>query len=138
MMKNFQNIDDYIAKFPEDVQKVLEQIRVTIQKAAPQAEEAISYQIPTFKLNGNLVHFAAWKNHIGFYPTPSGTKEFQKEIAKYVFAKGSIQFPLNEPMPLALITKIVNFRVKENEGKKKKSGVSSQKSVVREKKRSKN
>lgn len=137
-MKNFQNIDDYIAKFPEDVQKVLEQIRVTIQKAAPQAEEAISYQIPTFKLNGNLVHFAAWKNHIGFYPTPSGTKEFQKEIAKYVFAKGSIQFPLNEPMPLALITKIVNFRVKENEGKKKKSGVSSQKSVVREKKRSKN
>lgn len=119
-MKNFQNIDDYIANFPEDVQKVLEQVRVTIQKAAPQAEEAISYQMPTFKLNGNLVHFAAWKNHIGFYPTPSGTKEFQKEIAKYVFAKGSIQFPLNEPMPLALITKIVNFRVKENEGKKKK------------------
>jgi len=119
MMKNFQNIDDYIANFPEDVQKVLEQVRVTIQKAAPQAEEAISYQMPTFKLNGNLVHFAAWKNHIGFYPTPSGTKEFQKEIAKYVFAKGSIQFPLNEPMPLALITKIVNFRVKENEGKKK-------------------
>ena len=137
-MKNFQNIDDYIANFPEDVQKVLEQVRVTIQKAAPQAEEAISYQMPTFKLNGNLVHFAAWKNHIGFYPTPSGTKEFQKEIAKYVFAKGSIQFPLNEPMPLALITKIVNFRVKENEGNKKKSGVSSQKSVVREKKRSKN
>jgi len=120
MMKNFQNIDDYIANFPEDVQKVLEQVRVTVQKAAPQAEEAISYQMPTFKLNGNLVHFAAWKNHIGFYPTPSGTKEFQKEIAKYVFAKGSIQFPLNEPMPLALITKIVNFRVKENEGKKKK------------------
>jgi len=120
MMKSFQNIDDYIANFPEDVQKVLEQVRVTIQKAAPQAEEAISYQMPTFKLNGNLVHFAAWKNHIGFYPTPSGTKEFQKEIAKYVFAKGSIQFPLNEPMPLALITKIVNFRVKENEGKKKK------------------
>ena len=119
-MKNFQNIDDYIANFPEDVQKVLEQVRVTVQKAAPQAEEAISYQMPTFKLNGNLVHFAAWKNHIGFYPTPSGTKEFQKEIAKYVFAKGSIQFPLNEPMPLALITKIVNFRVKENEGKKKK------------------
>ena len=119
-MKNFQNIDDYIANFPEDVQEVLEQIRATIQKAAPQAEEAISYQMPTFKLNGNLVHFAAWKNHIGFYPTPSGTKEFQKEIAKYVFAKGSIQFPLNEPMPLALITKIVNFRVKENEGKKKK------------------
>ena len=119
-MKSFQNIDDYIANFPEDVQKVLEQVRVTIQKAAPQAEEAISYQMPTFKLNGNLVHFAAWKNHIGFYPTPSGTKEFQKEIAKYVFSKGSIQFPLNEPMPLALITKIVNFRVKENEGKKKK------------------
>ncbi len=123
MMKNFQNIDDYIATFPEDVQKVLKQIRATIQKAAPEAEEAISYQMPTFKLNGNLVHFAAWKNHIGFYPTPSGTKEFQKEIAKYVFAKGSIQFPLNEPMPLPLITKIVKFRVKENERKKKKTGV---------------
>ena len=122
-MKNFQNIDDYIASFPEDVQKVLKQIRAAIQKAAPQAEEAISYQMPTFKLNGNLVHFAAWKNHIGFYPTPSGTKEFQKEISKYVFAKGSIQFPLDQPMPLALITKMVKFRVKENEVKRKKKSL---------------
>ena len=122
-MKNFQNIDDYIASFPEDVQKVLKQIRAAIQKAAPQAEEAISYQMPTFKLNGNLVHFAAWKNHIGFYPTPSGTKEFQKEISKYVFAKGSIQFPLDQPMPLTLITKMVKFRVKENEGKRKKKSL---------------
>ena len=114
---NFKNIDDYIATFPEEVQKVLQEVRTAVRKAAPEAEEAISYQMPTFKLNGNLVHFAAWKNHIGFYPTPSGTKEFQKEISKYAFAKGSIQFPLDEPMPLALITKIVKFRVKESEKK---------------------
>jgi len=114
---NFKNIDEYIATFPEEIQEVLQDVRTTIHKAAPEAEEAISYQMPTFKLNGNLVHFAAWKNHIGFYPTPSGTKEFQKEIAKYAFAKGSIQFPLNEPMPLALITKIVKFRVKESQRK---------------------
>ena len=114
---NFKNIDEYIATFPEEIQEVLQDVRITIHKAAPEAEEAISYQMPTFKLNGNLVHFAAWKNHIGFYPTPSGTKEFQKEIAKYAFAKGSIQFPLNEPMPLALITKIVKFRVKESQRK---------------------
>ncbi len=116
---NFKNIDEYIATFPEEVQDVLQEIRTTIHKAAPEAEEAISYQMPTFKLNGNLVHFAAWKNHIGFYPTPSGTKEFQKEISKYAFAKGSIQFPLDEPMPHALITKIVKYRVKE--GQKSKS-----------------
>jgi uncharacterized protein YdhG (YjbR/CyaY superfamily) len=116
---NFKNIDDYVSTFPADVQKVLQEIRRTIQKAAPQAEEAISYQMPTFKLNGNLVHFAAWKNHVGFYPTPSGTSEFQKEISEYVFAKGSIQFPLDEPMPLGLITKIVKFRVKESQEKQK-------------------
>ncbi len=116
---NFKNIDDYISTFPKDVQDVLQEIRKTIHKAAPDAEEAISYQLPTFKLNGNLVHFAAWKNHIGFYPTPSGTKEFQKEISKYAFAKGSIQFPLDEPMPLSLITKIVKYRVKESQEKQK-------------------
>ena len=114
---NFKDIDDYIATFPEEVQEVLQEVRTTIRKAAPEAEEAISYQMPTFKLNGNLVHFAAWKNHIGFYPTPSGTKEFQKEISKYAFAKGSIQFPLDKPMPHALITKIVKFRVKESQKK---------------------
>ena len=119
---NFQNIDEYIATFPEEVQEVLHEVRTTIHKAAPGAEEAISYQMPTFKLNGNLVHFAAWKNHIGFYPTPSGTKEFQKEISKYAFAKGSIQFPLDEPMPYALITKIVKFRVKESQVRKPAAG----------------
>jgi len=116
---NFKNIDDYISTFSKDVQDVLQEIRETIHKAAPEAEEAISYQLPTFKLNGNLVHFAAWKNHVGFYPSPSGTKEFQKEISKYAFAKGSIQFPLDEPMPLSLITKIVKYRVKESTEKMK-------------------
>ena len=115
---NFKDIDEYIATFSKEVQEVLQGVRTTIHKAAPGAEEAISYQMPTFKLNGNLVHFAAWKNHIGFYPTPSGTKEFQKEISKYAFAKGSIQFPLNEPMPHALIAKIVKFRVKESQARK--------------------
>lgn len=109
-----QNIDQYIAGFPEDVQKKLEQIRQTIQKAAPKAEEAISYQMPTYKLNGNLVHFAGYKHHIGFYPAPSGLKAFMKEIMLYKNSKGAVQFPLDEPLPLALITKIVKYRVKEN------------------------
>ena len=120
MPTSYKNIDHYISTFPKDIQQILQEIRTTIHKAAPEAEEAISYQIPTFKLNGNLVHFAAWKNHIGFYPTPSGTKEFEKELSKYERAKGSIQFPLNEPIPLALITKIVKFRLKENEKKGKR------------------
>ena len=109
-----QTIDEYIANFPPDIQEILKKIRETIRAAAPGAEEAISYQMPTFKLNGNLVHFAAFKNHIGFYPTPSGTAKFQKEIAGYKAAKGSIQFPLDEPIPYDLITKIVKFRVKES------------------------
>jgi uncharacterized protein YdhG (YjbR/CyaY superfamily) len=115
----FSDIDAYISTFPPNVQKVLQQVRRTIKKSAPEAEEAISYQMPTFKLNGNLVHFAAWKNHIGFYPTPSGTKEFQKELSKFNGAKGSVQFPLDEPMPLDLISRIVKFRMKENELKQK-------------------
>ncbi len=109
-----QTIDEYIANFPPDIQEILEKIRATIRATAPEATEAISYQMPTFKLNGNLVHFAAFKKHIGFYPTPSGTAKFQKEIAGYQAAKGSIQFPLDEPIPYDLITKIVKFRVKEN------------------------
>ena len=117
--KQFTSIDEYISSFPENVQEILQEIRQTIHKAAPKAEEAISYQIPTFKLNGNLVHFAAWKNHIGFYPTPSGTKEFEKELSKYHRAKGSVQFPLDEPMPLSLISRIVKYRVKANENKAK-------------------
>jgi len=111
---NFKTIDEYIKIFPKDIQKILEMVRQTIKKAAPEAEEAISYQMPTFKLNGNLVHFAAFKNHIGFYPTPSGTKEFKKEISVFRSGKGSIQFPIDKPMPLSLIKKIVKYRVKES------------------------
>lgn len=112
---NFQTIDEYIKTFPQDIQIVLNQVRLAIKEAAPQATETISYQMPTFKLNGkNLVHFAAWKNHIGFYPTPSGTEKFKKEISQYTYAKGSIQFPLDKPIPLPLIAKIVKFRVEEN------------------------
>ena len=108
-----KNIDEYIAGFPRDVQQVLKQIRATIKKVAPDAEEAIKYQVPTFVLNENLVHFAAFKNHIGFYPTPSGIAAFKDELFRYESAKGSVQFPIDEPMPLGLIGKIVKFRVKE-------------------------
>jgi uncharacterized protein YdhG (YjbR/CyaY superfamily) len=118
------NIDEYIANFPEDVQKILARLRATIREAAPEAEEAISYQMPTFKLKGNLVHFAAYKNHIGFYPTPSGIENFKEELSAYEGAKGSVKFPINQPLPLDTISKIVKFRVKENleiAAKKKKS-----------------
>ena len=108
-----KNIDEYIAGFPRDVQKILKQIRTTIKKVAPDAEEAIKYGIPTFVLNENLVHFAAFKNHIGFYPTPSSIEAFKDELFRYESAKGSVQFPIDEPMPLSLIAKIVKFRVKE-------------------------
>ncbi|MEO6166313.1 MAG: DUF1801 domain-containing protein [Chitinophagales bacterium] len=115
-MKNTdaQNIDEYISGFPKDVQKKLEAVRVTIKKAAPDAEEAIKYAIPTFILNGNLVHFGAFKNHIGFYPAPSGIEEFKKELSFYEGSKGTIKFPFEKPLPLALISKIVKFRVKKN------------------------
>ena len=106
-------IDDYIAGFPPDVQKILKLIRGRIKKVAPDAEEAIKYQIPTFVLNGNLVHFAAFKNHIGFYPTPSCIEAFKDELSSYACAKGSVQFPLDQPMPLNLIEKMVKFRLKE-------------------------
>jgi uncharacterized protein YdhG (YjbR/CyaY superfamily) len=108
------NIDTYISGFPKDIQLLLEQIRNTIKKAAPEATEAIKYAMPTFVLNGNLVHFAAFKNHIGFYPVPSGIEAFKKELSMYKGAKGSVQFPLDKPIPLSLISKIVKFRVKEN------------------------
>ena len=112
---NAKNIDDYIAGFPKEIQAMLEQIRATISKVAPKAEEAIKYAIPTFVLNGkNLVHFAAFKNHIGFYPTPTGIESFKKELSKYKQGKGSVQFPLDEPMPLALVTKIVKFNMARN------------------------
>ena len=110
----FTSIDEYIASFPEDTQKILEEIRATIRAAAPEAEEKISYQMPTFFLKGNLIHFAAFKNHIGIYPTPSGTQAFKDEISMYQGAKGSIRLPIDEPMPLKLIGRIVKFRVTEN------------------------
>ena len=115
-MQNYQNVDEYIKIFPKDVQKKLQELRKTIQKAAPDTTEVISYGIPTFKLNGkNLVHFGGYKTHIGFYPTPTGILEFQKELKPYMTGKGTISFPLDKPLPLDLITKIVEYRVKENE-----------------------
>jgi uncharacterized protein YdhG (YjbR/CyaY superfamily) len=115
-----ENIDDYIATFPDEVQVILEKLRQTIRKAAPDATEKFSYQMPTFYLNGNLVHFAAYRNHIGFYPAPSGIVAFQDELTKYKTSKGAIQFPINEPLPLVLVKKIVAFRVQENSAKKLK------------------
>ena len=115
----FTTIDEYIATFPEETQKVLQDIRATIKAAAPEAQEKISYQMPTFFLNGNLVHFAAFKNHIGFYPVPTGIAKFKKELSVYEQGKGSVQFPLDQPMPLDLIKKIVEFRLKENLAKVK-------------------
>jgi uncharacterized protein YdhG (YjbR/CyaY superfamily) len=108
------SIDEYIATFPEETQKILEELRATIKAAAPDAVEKISYQIPTFFLKGNLVHFGAWKNHIGFYPTSSGTQAFKQELSIYEGAKGSVKFPIDKPLPLELISKIVKFRVAEN------------------------
>lgn len=109
--------DEYIARYPKDIRNILSRIRSIVRRAAPKAEEAVSYGIPTFKLNGNLVHFAAFKNHIGFYPTPKGISDFKKELKPYEQAKGSIRFPLNEPIPYGLIRKITVARVKENEAK---------------------
>ena len=109
-----KTIDEYIAGFPEGVQAILQAIRQTIKAAAPNAEEAISYQMPTFKLKGNLVHFGAFKNNIGFYPVPSGIEEFKDELSVYTQGKGSVQFPLDKPMPYDLIRRIVAFRVQEN------------------------
>jgi len=107
-------VDDYIAGFPFEIQSVLQQIRAIIREAVPDAEEGISYQMPTYRLHGNLVHFAAFKQHIGFYPTPTGVDAFQNELAPYKHAKGSIRFPFDQPIPYDLIRKIVLFREKEN------------------------
>ncbi len=109
-----RDIDEYIGHFPNDVREILEKIRITIRKAAPRAKEKIGYGIPTFTLKGNLVHFAAFKKHIGFYPTPSGIEQFKQELSVYEGAKGSVQFPLDRPIPFGLISKIVKFRVREN------------------------
>jgi uncharacterized protein YdhG (YjbR/CyaY superfamily) len=121
-----KEIDQFIAGFPKEVQEILEKVRETVREAAPEADETINYGIPTFTLNGNLVHFSAFKNHIGFYPTPSGIEKFKKELSAYEMAKGSVKFPLVQPIPYDLIARIVEFRVKENrekaeaKGKKKK------------------
>ena len=112
-----KDIDEYIAGFPKDVQKILEKIRLTIRKAAPAAEETIKYQIPTFTLKGNLVHFAGYKKHIGFYPAPTGIEKFKEEVSAYGSGKGTLQFPLDEPIPYDLIRKIVKFRVQEQSKK---------------------
>lgn len=109
-----KTIEEYIASFPAPTQKILKEVHNCIKKAAPAAEETIGYGIPTYKLNGNLVHFGGYKQHVGFYPAPAGIKAFEKELSGYKSSKGAVQFPLGEPMPLTLITKIVKFRVKQN------------------------
>ena len=116
-----KDIDEFIAGYPENIQKILKKIRATIRKAAPKAEETINYGIPTFTLNGNLVHFSAFKKHIGFYPAPSGIENFKTELSAYESAKGSVKFPLDQPIPFDLITKIVKFRGKENLKKAKQN-----------------
>ena len=118
--KKPSSIDEYIGVFPNDIQEILEKVRMTIQKAAPDATEKISYSMPAFEQNGTVVYFAAFKNHIGLYALPSGHEAFQEELSKYKSGKGSVQFPLNQPMPFDLITKIVKFRVNENLEKAKK------------------
>ena len=112
--KTFKTIDEYIALFSKDVRNILEALRKAIRDVAPQAEEGISYQIPTYKLNGNLVHFAAFKDHISFFPTSSGIEAFKVKLKSYKTSKGTIRFPLDEPIPFDLIKEIVRFRVKEN------------------------
>ncbi|EMJ97814.1 iron chaperone [Leptospira alstonii] len=117
---DFKNIDNYINRFPEDTRKILEELRSVIRDAAPKAEEKISYQMPAFAFYGNLVYFAAYKKHIGFYPTSSGIRAFQSELTKYKTSKGAVQFPIDQPLPFKLIAKIVKYRVKENKEKKNK------------------
>lgn len=125
--KGFSTIDEYIATFPENIQALLQTVRATIREVAPEAKEIISYNMPAFAQDGNLVYFAALKNHIGFYPTSSGIAAFKEELSAYKSTKGAVNFPLNQPLPLDLITKIVQFRVKENlekaEAKKSKKKV---------------
>ncbi|ROR27279.1 uncharacterized protein YdhG (YjbR/CyaY superfamily) [Mobilisporobacter senegalensis] len=126
--KKINSIEEYILEFPPEIQEILNKVRQVIKEAAPEAQEKISWAMPTFVLYGNLVHFAAYKNHIGFYPAPSGIEAFEHELSEYKGAKGSVQFPLNKPIPYELIKKIVEFRVDENkklaeeklEAKKKK------------------
>jgi uncharacterized protein YdhG (YjbR/CyaY superfamily) len=115
----YNDIDSYIASFPEEIRKLLEQIRVAIRKAAPDAKETISYGMPAFEQNGILVYFAAFKNHIGFYPTASGVEAFKNDLSLYEGSKGTVRFPLDKPIPVELITRIVKFRINENIAKAK-------------------
>ena len=119
--ERFSTIDEYIRSFPPHIQEKLIEIRDVIKSEAPAATEKIAYQIPTSYLHGNLVHFAGFKNHIGFYPTPSAISTFKDELSRYKRAKGSVQFPLSEPLPVELIRKMVKYRVKENLGRKQRS-----------------
>jgi len=112
--KGFESIDEYIAAFPKDVQKILQGLRAVIKETAPQAVEKISYQMPTFYLNGNLIHFAAYKNHIGIYPAPRAIEVFKEELSNYEGSKGTIKFPIDDPIPMDLVRRIVQFRVTEN------------------------
>ena len=114
-----KNIDEYVKSFPKDIQSLLTQMRLAIQKAVPQAEEDIKYGMPTFVYHGNLVHFAAFKNHIGFYPAPAGIQAFKKELSAYEGSKGAIRFPLDKPLPLKLVADIVKYRVSMNQEKAK-------------------
>ena len=116
-MKKSANVDEYIENFPAAIQKKLKQVRATIKKTAPQAEEVISYGMPAYKQNGILVYFAGYKNHIGFYAVPTGHKAFKKELSAYKGGRGSVQFPMDKPLPLDLIAKMVKFRANENLGK---------------------
>ena len=117
--KTLRNFDAYLERFPKNVQRLLQRVHLTIKKAAPQAKETISYGIPAFTLNGLLVWFAAHKNHIGFYPRASAIAAFKKELSPYKGAKGSVQFPFDKPLPLALISRIVKYRMNQNLSKKK-------------------
>lgn len=119
-MNEYTDINEFISQFPENIQAILQEVRKTIQQAAPEAKESIKYGMPTFIFNGNLVHFAAYKNHIGFYPAPTGIDAFIDDLAQYRTGKGTIQFPIDKPIPFDLITKVVKFRMEENLKKSKK------------------
>lgn len=120
-MRSPATIDEYIAAFPEEKQVLLETVRQAVRRAAPEAEETIKYGMPTFMWKGNLVHFAAYNSHIGFYPAPSGVEEFRQDLARYQTGKGTLQFPVDKPLPLPLIIRIVQHRMKENSKKERKT-----------------
>ena len=125
----FQTIDEYIKQFPVEVQDILHKLRLIIREEVPEAEETISYQMPAFSLNGILVYFAAWKNHIGFYPTASGMNAFKEELKEFKVTKGSIHFPFTKPLPKELIRKIVRFRIEENKKKSQNTIINSRQGV---------